>query len=183
MKFPIPLPVTIVNHVTGYTYALVRAGDVECDQANQQGIASICNEPEVYQWLFRDLFEGRPYEDANAGEWLQWSRDGWSSGTHFVFAVVDGEKRVVAACDIKSTEPIAEIGYWSSARHRGVMTNALKAMCALAGEAGFRGLFAWTKEKNSRSQAVLERAGFERKPSERSGYERFELPLTVDIKK
>ena len=164
-------------------YDLVRASDVNCDLSNHERIAAICNEPEVYEWLFRDLFAGRPYEEANARDWLQWSRDGWSSGTHYVFAVIDDDEGIAAACDIKSREPNAEIGYWASQRHRGVMTNAVKAMCALAREAGFRELFARTKEKNLRSQAVLERAGFERKPSDQRGYQRFELSLGVDGKK
>lgn len=183
MKFPNPLRVPIVNHLTGRAYNLVRASDMNGDPSNQQRIAAICNEPEVYEWLFRDLFEGRPYEEAKAREWLRWSREGWSSGTHFVFAVIDDEQRIAAACDIKSAEPVAEIGYWASQKHRGVMTNAVKAMCALAREAGFRRLFARTKEKNVRSQAVLVRAGFERKPSEQSGHRRFELSLGVDGKK
>jgi len=71
-------------------------------------------------------------------------------------------KAVVAACDIKSNALNAEIGYWSSQAHRGVMTNALVAMCDMAAGAGFVALFARTKTGNVRSEAVLKRAGFQR---------------------
>jgi RimJ/RimL family protein N-acetyltransferase len=177
MEFPNPLPVPIVNHLTGHPYDLVRASDVSSDPLSVKRITSICNEPEVYEWLFREPLKGRPYDEVKAHEWLKWSRDGWSSGSHFVFAVIDDEQRIIAACDIKSKEPIAEIGYWSSQQHRGVMTNAVKAMCRLATKAGFLKLFARTKEKNSRSQAVLKRAGFEKKPSDLIDYQCFELLL------
>jgi RimJ/RimL family protein N-acetyltransferase len=140
-------------------------------------IVSICSEPNVYEWLFREPLGGCPYEETKAREWLQWSNDGWSSGTHFVFAVIDDQKCVVAACDIKSNNPIAEIGYWASQWHRGVITNAVISMCTLAADAGFRELFARTKKENYRSQAVLQRAGFKKSASHDGGEERFTLLL------
>lgn len=177
MKFPIPLRIPVVNHLTGRTCFLVQASDLISDPLSVSQVASICNESDVYEWLFREPFTGRPYDEAKALEWLQWSRDGWLSGRHFVFAVVDDARWVNAACDIKSNEPVAEIGYWASRQHRGVMTNAVKAMCGLAKEAGFRKLCARTKEKNLRSQAVLERSGFERTPSTQTGFHNFERLL------
>ena len=179
MRFPHPLRIPVMNHVSGRAYELVRACEVSCDSSNLARIAAICNEPDVYDWLFRGPLEGRPYKEEQARQWLQWSEGGWSSGSHFVFAVLDGEKNVAAACDIKSKEPKAEIGYWTSRRHRGIMTNAVIAMCTLAANAGFQGLFAQTKKENYRSQAVLERAGFARSRSEHSEYERFELFLST----
>src|SRR5690606_12512109 len=92
--------------------------------------------------------------------WLEWSRDGWTSGTHFVFGVMTENGRVAAACDIKSPDAMAEGGYWASGAHRGVMTNALKAGCRLASEGGCRGLFGRTHEGDVRSVSVLLRAGF-----------------------
>lgn len=177
MKFPDNLCIPIVNHVTGRAYELVRADDVNGDASNVRRIASICNESDVYEWLFRSRLAGHPYLEENAREWLQRSKAEWSSGMHFVFVVVDDEKLVAAACDIKSWEPVAEIGYWASQQHRGVMTNAVKAVCALAGVVGYRMLFARTKDKNVRSQAVLERVGFGREPCREKGYQRFELLL------
>lgn len=101
-------------------------------------------------------------------EWLSWASQGWRANTHFCFAVTDDSGAIAAACDIKSRDPDgAEIGYWASARHRGVMTNAVSAMCEAARQAGFRSLMARVRHENSRSQAVLARAGFGTDPSRR----------------
>lgn len=177
MKFPSPLRLPIVNHLNGRLYEFVRGCDVSSEPSSVARIVSICNEPDIYEWIFRGPLEGRPYEEEKAREWLQWAKEGWLSGTHFVFAVIDDQKCVAAACDIKSNEPVAEIGYWASQQHRGVMTNAVVTMCALAVDAGFRELFARTKKENQRSRAVLQRAGFKRSPSHNCGYERFTMSL------
>tara|TARA_R110002050_G_scaffold32336_2_gene83315 strand:+ start:283 stop:873 length:591 start_codon:yes stop_codon:yes gene_type:complete len=178
MKFPQHLSITIANHFNGRAYKLIPATEVSSETESLRRIASICNEPAVYEWLFRSRLEGRVYEEEKAREWLRVSRDEWFSGTHFVFAVIDEQNLVAAACDIKSPGPVAEIGYWSSEQHRGVMTNAVKALCALASAAGYQALFARTKDGNVRSEAVLRRAGFEKKPSQEVGYQRFEYLIS-----
>lgn len=180
MNFPRSVRLPIVNYLNDRPYELVRACDVGGEPSSVAQVVSVCNEPNVYEWLFRKPLGGRPYEEAKAREWLEWSNDGWSSGTHFVFAVIDEQKVIVAACDIKSNDPIAEIGYWASQEHRGVMTNAVMAMCALAADAGFQKLFARTKNENYRSTAVLRRAGFKKCESDDPSYERFELLLRSD---
>jgi RimJ/RimL family protein N-acetyltransferase len=177
MKFPSPLRLPIENQLTGRSYELVGACDVGDDDATVARIVSICNEPAVYEWLFRGPLEGRPYEEAKAREWLRWAKDGWTSGTHFVFAVLDDQQCIVAACAIKGNTPSAEVGYWASQWHRGVMTNALLKISALAAGAGFRELFAKTKKGNSKSQGVLRRAGFTQSADDEGGYERFSLRL------
>lgn len=177
MKFSLPLRVPIANHLSGRTYQLVRACDLRADSSTVAWIVSICSEPNVYEWLFREPLDGLPYDASKALEWLRWSNDGWQLGTHFVFAVIDDQESIAAACDIKSNEQVAEIGYWASDHHRGVMTNAIVAMCTLAAEEGFRGLLARTKKENHRSQRVLQRAGFTRIEHEDSSEERFMLPL------
>jgi RimJ/RimL family protein N-acetyltransferase len=164
--FPPAIRVPIKNHLTNASYELVRASDLIGDPTSPAHIAAICSEPEVYDSLFRIPFEGRAYTEENARQWLHWSQQGWSAATHFVFAVIDEHQNVVAACDIKTSDDIAEIGYWASRSHRGVMTNAVKALSALASEAGFVGLYARTQKQNTKSQAVLIRAGFERNPSD-----------------
>jgi RimJ/RimL family protein N-acetyltransferase len=162
ITFPAAVRVPILNHVTGRPYDLTPAAELNPDAATLARIVAICNEPEVYDWLFREPLEGRPYPEEMARQWIEWSKAGWLAKTHFVFVVRDERKGVAAACDIKSNAPNAEIGYWSSRHHRGVMTNAVAAMCSLAADAGFLELFARTKQRNLRSQAVLARAGFER---------------------
>ena len=127
---------------------------------NLDRITAICNEEQVYSWLFRGMFSGQPYPRTSAEEWLSWGSDGWKHGSHFVFAVLDSGGDVAAACDIKDTNlGCAEIGYWSSAAHRGIMTNAVQAMIDLAVEAGFCGFFAEVHGENVRSQGVLLRSG------------------------
>ncbi len=124
-------------------------------------ITSICNEDQVYSQLFQGMFSGLPYPRTSAEEWLSWGADGWESGSHFVFAVLDSSGHVAAACDIKDANPDgAEIGYWSSASHKGIMTNAVRAMMDLARGAGFQGFFAEVHQENLRSQGVLVRSGF-----------------------
>ena len=174
-----PLRLSIRNHLSGSLYEFVRACDVSDESSSIARIVSICNEPSIYEWLFQGPLGGRPYDEGKARQWLQWSNEGWSSGTHFVFAVLDDQRRVAAACDIKSQGPSAEIGYWASQQDRGVMTNAVMAMCVLAADAGFRELFARTKKANHRSQAVLQRAGFTRGVSDDSDHERFTLLLNA----
>jgi hypothetical protein len=97
MRFPNPLRLSVENYVSGRSYEMVRACDVSEESSSLARIVSICNEPNVYEWLFRGPLEGRPYDEANARDWLQWSREGWLSGHHFVFAVLDDQKCVVAA--------------------------------------------------------------------------------------
>lgn len=177
MTCPASLRLPLRNHLTGRPYVLVRADAVEITAATLAQVVAICREPKVYDWLFRELFAGRPYAEANAREWLEWSRAGWVSGSHFVFVALDEAGAIAAAVDIKSPDPIAEIGYWASGQHRGIMTNAVKAMTSLAAAAGFHGLFARTKPGNQASQAVLERAGFRRGGFQSHGEDRFELPL------
>ncbi len=68
---------------------------------------------------------------------------------------------ITAAIDIKSADPNhAEVGYWCSEHHRGVMSNALSTLISLAHEAGFDSLFAFVRKDNPGSIKVLEKNGF-----------------------
>jgi RimJ/RimL family protein N-acetyltransferase len=152
---------SIQNALTGEPYLLQSVDSVDRTGEQFDRIAAICNEEQVYSWLFQSMFTGIPYPRTSAEEWLSWGTDGWKDGSHFVFAVLDSSGHVAAACDIKDTNlDCAEIGYWSSANHRGIMTNAVRAMIELASEAGFSGFFAEAHEDNLRSQDVLVRSGF-----------------------
>lgn len=179
IAFPEVVQVPIVNHLTHRRYAVVPAAELTPDQETLTRIVSICNEPDVYRWLFRDRLGGQPYPIENARNWIERAKAGWHSHTHFVFAVIDEANHLAAACDIKSSDPRSEIGYWSSAAHRGIMTNVIIALCTLAADAGFTELFARTKRANVRSQAVLARAGFKRTDDRGDDYHWFARTLTA----
>ena len=122
----------------------------------------MCNEPLVYDRLFRQRRQGRPYLAEEADGFLHWAQEGWQHHTHFVFLILSREGEIVGAVDIKSPDPYAgEIGYWASERHRGVMTNVLLELVRVAQAAGFRRLWANPDADNERSVALLRRAGFE----------------------
>ena len=177
MNFPDSYEVPITNHLTGHTYRLVNAGGLEPTDSTLRGITAICNEPAIYDWLFRPSLEGKPYPEQKAREFLAWSKAGWDTRTHFVFAVIDGQGEIAAACDLKSIAPVPEMGYWASHHHRGIMTNAVRAVIAFASAAGFTALYARTKIGNTQSQSVLLRAGFHAVPSPAPDYLRFEHTL------
>ena len=93
-----------------------------------------------------------------------------------MFVVLDEQGLAAAACDIKSSDlEAAEIGYWSSEKHRGVMTNSLLAMVAAGFQVGFRRFYARVRPGNYDSAAVLLRAKFvETKDFTDGGYRAFE---------
>jgi RimJ/RimL family protein N-acetyltransferase len=179
IQFPDLVRIPVQNALDARRYWLIRTDTLTPEPNLLSAIAAICNEPAVYDWLFREGLQGQPYPPAKAGEWLAWAAAGWRENTHFCFALVDEQGAIAAACDIKSNDPDeAEVGYWASAAHRGVMTNTVVALCQAAREAGFRRLVARTRKANQRSQAVLLRAGFQPEPSrEDAGDDWFVLGL------
>ena len=124
-------------------------------------VAGVCGEPLIYERLFKNRLGGHPYDEANGSRFLSWAEGHWREGTAFVFVITHPVDGIVGALDVKSTDlDGAEIGYWLSARHGGVMTNAVSLMRDLAWAAGYRALFAVTDRDNTGSQAVLIRVGF-----------------------
>jgi len=150
-------------------------------QADLEQIVSICNEDFVYKMLFSDLFKGRPYKYKDAQFFINKAQTGWENNNAFVFFVRDEEHNLVAAIDIKSAGlEGAEIGYWASKEYPGIMTQAVKKLCEIAKEAGYKKLWATTKLENQKSQNVLTRAGFsDLGEIERKGHQRrkFEIIL------
>lgn len=123
-------------------------------------IVLICNEPPIYDLLFAERCAGKPYALADAERFLAWAERGWCDGTHFVYLIRGEGGGTAGAVDIKSANlPSAEIGYWLGARHSGVMTNAVRALCELAQIAGYAELFELVRQTNLRSANVLARAG------------------------
>tara|TARA_R100000027_G_scaffold7146_1_gene5485 strand:+ start:3157 stop:3708 length:552 start_codon:yes stop_codon:yes gene_type:complete len=161
-RFQANLSIPVRNHLTGEEYLLKRIDEVGLDPERRKQIASICNEPRVYSWLFRDLLQNAPYTEEKAISFFEMGRDGWRKGEKFVFLLLRRNGDVAAAIDIKSNDPDdAEIGYWSSESHRGCMTNTTIELVSLAESAGYRALFARTKKANKDSIGVLQRAGFQ----------------------
>ncbi|MEO6062788.1 MAG: GNAT family N-acetyltransferase [Thermoflexales bacterium] len=159
---PHPVRIALANARTGELYTLESLDDIAHfgPQAAAQ-VAAVCSELLLYERLFRHRLDGHPYDEANGWRFLTWAESHWREGTAFVFVITHPLDGIVGALDIKSTDMDgAEIGYWLSARHGGVMTNAVTLMRDLAWAAGYRALFALTDPDNTRSQAVLNRVGF-----------------------
>lgn len=157
-------PRDLVNVKTGRPYRLVRGDSVAATDERVAEIVAICNEPAVYDFLFRERWDGVAYIADDARRFLAWIADGRARGTHFVFFVLDATGAVVACADVKSADVDgAEVGYWASSAHAGVMTPAVAALTDAARAAGYRRLYATTRPENERSQAVLLRNGFVRR--------------------
>lgn len=168
MVFPSSIRIPVRNHLTGRTCYLVRGDEVSRTNECLSGIVAICNEPAIYKGLFARLLAGQPYTMNMAVEWLAWAEEGWRNNTRFCFMTLDVRGDVVAACDIKSAEVDgAEVGYWTSSSHRGVMTNTVATVIQLAANAGFRSLMARAQHANFRSKRVMERVGFLPDPARR----------------
>ena len=157
-----PVDKSVENFLTGVVCQLVAAwGDDYFEPERLDQIVAICNQPLIYRQLFAARLAGRPYSLDDARWFVSWSRQGWHEQTHFVFLIVDSAGSVIGAVDIKSADlASAEVGYWMSAEHGGVMTNAVLALCDIAAETGYRKLFGLVEEGNTKSAGVLTRAGF-----------------------
>lgn len=156
-----PSPRTIDNYLSHASYSLMPLDARFARATAASEIALICNEELIYGFLFARSLDGRRYSEQNAEGFMSWAREGWSKASYFVFLLLAPDGKVAGAIDIKSTNVAsAEIGYWLSRQHSGVMTNAVRALVEIAAEAGYQRLHAWVQDSNARSIAVLERAGF-----------------------
>lgn len=152
----------IHNYLTKQEYDLRRMVDIEMTEVFLDSIVSVCNEQHIYDWLFKARLQGKAYPQSDAVWFHQWGSDGWVNNTHFLFIVTDQNGRAVAAADIKTADvDAAEIGYWSSIHHRGVMTNAIDIMVDAGLKAGFQCLYAKVRPGNDASEAVLQRLNFQ----------------------
>jgi len=125
-------------------------------------VTRICNEPLIYDFLFRRNLNGAPYPPENARHFLDSAVAAWRDQTHFVFLIQRLDGSIAGNVDVLSPNlDAAEIGYWATSSAPGFMTPAVAALCDLARRAGYRSLFAHTRTYNERSMAVLRRAGFE----------------------
>jgi RimJ/RimL family protein N-acetyltransferase len=138
-------------------YQFVAVRDLEINDGHCETIFNICNEPEIYKWLFGPS----EYTKEKAIGFLNWAKDGWRLSSHFVFLIITNENEIVGAFDVKNNDLDAgEIGYWISSKHSGLATSGLDALKKIASTAGYRKLFAQTKEGNEKSIKVLIRNQF-----------------------
>ena len=159
--FPAELQIPLTHPLSGKTYTLVRADALRQTPEELADLIAACNEPLIYDWLFRERQAGQPYDRTRAASFYVWSREGWQDGTHFVFALLSPCGQLVGMLDIKSTDlEAAEVGYWLRSAHGGLMDTALEVLAAVARRAGYRALYARVKPGNRRSLAVLERVGW-----------------------
>jgi RimJ/RimL family protein N-acetyltransferase len=121
----------------------------------------ICNQPRLYELIFKEKLANKPYRLENAESFESWAKEGWQQQKYFAFTIKDESNEIVAAIDIKSNNlDEAEIGYWASETKRGIITNAVAELIEIARRAGYKKLFANTRKINQQSQGVLKRSGF-----------------------
>jgi RimJ/RimL family protein N-acetyltransferase len=150
-------------------------------QKDKKIITSICNETDIYHFLFEDKLEGKPYTLEKAIEFVDWAKEGWLTDGWYVFILFDSSGVPSGAIDIKSNnKECAEVGYWLSHTKSGVMTNAMLQLIAFAKDHGYKKLFGMVRTDNPKSARVLERTGYEYIRDEKRGirnYHRYELFL------
>lgn len=160
-SFPRSISIPVINFLTGDKYTLCRIDSINPEDEILEEIITICNQKNIYSWLFEPVFHGRSYERSDAQKLFEGGITGWRKNEKFVFLLMNADGLPAACIDIKSSNlEYAEIGYWSSTEHRGVMTNTVLELVDLAREAGFKRLFGRTRKENKGSSKVLERVGF-----------------------
>src|SRR5688572_29002030 len=121
----------VITHFPSGVEAFLLAVDQNFAVSNQDidVIAELCNQTAIYELLFKDKLEGKPYPREKAAGFIDWARKGWQDNSHFVFLLRDATGEISAAVDIKSPNLAeAEIGYWADANKPGYMTNIIAAV-------------------------------------------------------
>jgi RimJ/RimL family protein N-acetyltransferase len=106
-----------------------------------------------------------PYTREDGRAWLEAVERGWRDSDEQTFAILDGKSAAFLGVVTVRLGEESSVGYWltRSARGRGVMTEALKAIVAWArAEHGIQRLFLTAHPDNTASQRVAEKAGFTR---------------------
>lgn len=162
--FHAPIRESVSNFLTGEECSIHSCEDVKkFTETDLVKICEMCNQPLIYDVLFKERLNGLPYSLQDASKFIQWAAEGWKCQQWFVFLIRrnQGLGEIIAAIDIKSPNlENGEIGYWADCNHHGIMTNAVRRICELAFRAGYRNLFACALPTNKRSQSLLIRSGF-----------------------
>lgn len=124
-------------------------------------LMDICSQELIYSRLFKSKFKGESYTEDRAKGFFEWAKDGWREQKRFVFVVKNPRGQISCNMEIKSTDlKDAEIGYWASSDSPGLMTNAIRKLCEIAQNAGFKRLHALVNVDNNKSVGVITRTGF-----------------------
>ncbi|MBU4209846.1 GNAT family N-acetyltransferase [Patescibacteria group bacterium] len=160
--FITPIKEVITNHKTNEECFLVsNENGSKFTKADLTKITQICNQPLVYNFLFKYKFKGRSYRINDAKKFIEWIVEGWTKQKWFVFFIRNSQNEIIGAIDIKSNNlELTEVGYWADYNHSGIITNATQTLIKLAKRVGYKKLYATTMPNNSRSQNVLTRNGF-----------------------
>ena len=160
--FETPIREEIFNFKTGEVCHLVSNEKIEYfTNKDYDKIAKICNQPTVYDFLFKERLNGKKYQTKNAIKFVNWMIAGWQNQKWFVFLVRNTKNEIIGAIDIKSDNlESAEIGCWADENSPGIMTNVTLKLLDLASKSGFKELFAIIKPNNIRSQNVVTRSSF-----------------------
>lgn len=177
MPAPARTPVILRHPWTGRTYRLVPLDTLAPAPEVLERLVALCNEPELFHWLFAARCGDRPYGPGDAGGWLEWGAAGWRESRHFAFVALDEGGLPAAACDLQSAGPEPEIGYWCGGNHRGLGSPMVEALAVLARAAGCTALRARARPANSRSEALLRRCGFARTGTGDEGSSLWRRPL------
>src|SRR3990167_7993975 len=114
-----PVREKIKNHLTGTDFSLESFDDLqEVSAEDIKAIVEICNQPEVYDWLFKERLEGSLYSENDARQFKVFANEGWAKAEKFVFLIRDNSGKVSGALDIKANTNGAEIGYWADKTKR-----------------------------------------------------------------
>jgi len=152
----------ITNALTGQMYQFCSVEHISPTEEHILEVVAVCNEPEIYSWLFSENLKGSPYPFQLASQWFTWANDGWKNNSHFIFALLAPDGKIIASLGIKNADlECGEIGYWCSENHRGIMTNAVTALIDAARLAGFQSFCAQARKNNIRSEKLLARIGFQ----------------------
>lgn len=145
----------ITNFKNQHQYKVISGINYLATEAQVESIVQACNSPEVFKWLFQAKCpDGYTKEDAIG--FINWANDGWINNRYFVFFIIAADNSIVGAIDIKTDNlQAAEIGYWIHDQHTGLARNAVSKLTELAKKAGYKILFAQTREGNSKSEKVL----------------------------
>lgn len=135
--------------------------DYEISRERLGRIAALCNQPDIYNILFKEKLGGKKYSLSDAEKFYKWACEGWAKQMYFVYIIINNNGEIIGAIDIKSDNPEgAEIGYWLDENSHGFMTNTVLALAEKAEVAGYKTLYALVNLENMKSGTVLKRAGF-----------------------
>ena len=147
--------ITIKRFNSNDLYELRPINKLHPTQSTYLQITNCCNEYLIFHWIFKDIFPNG-YNIEHAKNFLNWAKSGWVNNTHFVFAILSNKNEYVGSVDLKSNNlNKCEIGYWVSESHSGLATNAISNLIVIARSAGYKKLYALTKNKNKKSENVL----------------------------